>query len=145
MYPHHQGTTSPIQHVYPHPSDPRLRGLGYGPVMPDQKKNPYSWVPSCGWRDRYRKITDNRNPCVGVRSCNIALQRKPDLSLRRADHKCAYGHLSIADKVQGNREYQDGPPEHALILGHCSFPAFRSCLMDSWTSWKFTMSRIAAL
>jgi hypothetical protein len=45
------------------------RGVGYAPVMPDQKKNPYGWVSSRGDGSRKEGFARrHRNPCVGVRS-----------------------------------------------------------------------------
>ena len=69
MYPHHQGTTSPIQHVYPHPSDPRLRGLGYGPVNARSKEKPLQLgfqVAVVGEWKGTQQTTETQ--CVGVLS-----------------------------------------------------------------------------
>ena len=63
----------------------------------------------------------NRNPYQRV--LRIILRpttERPDLSLRRVNNKCAYGHLSIPYKKQGNREYGYGPPEHVLVLSHAA-------------------------
>ena len=49
-----------------------------------------------------------------------------------------------ADNKQGNHEYGYGYPENVFVLGHCSFPAFRSCLMDSWISWASIHARLSA-